>query len=244
MKITDEQTEKDIRKIIKVTYREGTREYEDAFVHIPRWKISLDIIPDQKAKVLELAPSPLSSKIIKEFRPSFDMITSPLTLDVETDSFPYENDYFDGVLCQELIEHLIRDPMHMMSEINRITKKNGWLFLTTPNIASLAAIDRLIRMESPYAWGPYTPNYRDRHNREYTFSEIKVFLENSGYEISTAKSFDIFTRPRLIRTLLRIFLGKTGRGELIFTLSKKTRPVRDRFPESFYNKRGTKGRGM
>ena len=60
--------------------------------------------------------------------------------DAEKDRFPYEDAYFDTVLCCELIEHLPNDPMYMMAEINRILKPGGHLVLTTPNI-TLAARD-------------------------------------------------------------------------------------------------------
>ncbi len=49
-------------------------------------------------------------------------------------------EYFSTVLCCELIEHLLHDPMHLMSEVNRILKPGGHLVLTTPNIAGLRAI--------------------------------------------------------------------------------------------------------
>src|SRR5580658_8582336 len=60
--------------------------------------------------------------------------------DAERDVFPYAAASFDTVLCCELIEHLFNDPMHMMSEINRILKLGGHLLLTTPNIGSLRSV--------------------------------------------------------------------------------------------------------
>ncbi len=64
--------------------------------------------------------------------------------DAERDVFPYADASFDTVLCCELIEHLFADPMHMMSEINRILKPGGHLLLTTPNIGSLRAISAIL----------------------------------------------------------------------------------------------------
>ncbi len=65
--------------------------------------------------------------------------------DAEKDRFPYADEYFDTVLCGELIEHLFEDPMHMMSEINRILKPGGHLVLTTPNIASFRGISAILQ---------------------------------------------------------------------------------------------------
>src|SRR5207344_2765250 len=44
----------------------------------------------------------------------------------EKDRFPYADGYFSTVLCCELIEHLFEDPMHLMSEVNRIVKPEGF----------------------------------------------------------------------------------------------------------------------
>ena len=52
--------------------------------------------------------------------------------------FPYPDAHFATVICGELIEHLFEDPMHLMSEVNRILKPGGHLVLTTPNIARAA----------------------------------------------------------------------------------------------------------
>ena len=57
--------------------------------------------------------------------------------DAEKDIYPYRDEHFSTVLCCELIEHLFEDPMHLMSEVNRIVKPDGHLVLTTPNIAAL-----------------------------------------------------------------------------------------------------------
>jgi glycosyltransferase involved in cell wall biosynthesis len=64
--------------------------------------------------------------------------------DAERDAFPYAAAAFDTVLCCELIEHLFADPMHMMSEINRILKPGGHLLITTPNLGSLRAISAIL----------------------------------------------------------------------------------------------------
>ena len=58
--------------------------------------------------------------------------------DAERDVYPYPGESFDTVLCCELIEHLFADPMHMMSEINRILKPGGHVVITTPNIGLTA----------------------------------------------------------------------------------------------------------
>jgi SAM-dependent methyltransferase len=59
---------------------------------------------------------------------------------IDADEFPFADETFDFILCSELIEHLF-DPDHLLDEIHRVTKSQGLLLLTTPNVA--AWYDRL-----------------------------------------------------------------------------------------------------
>ena len=59
------------------------------------------------------------------------------------------DEYFATVICGELIEHLFEDPMHLMSEINRILKPGGHVVLTTPNICSLRAMAAILQGYHP-----------------------------------------------------------------------------------------------
>ena len=70
--------------------------------------------------------------------------------DVEKDIFPYDDASFDLVLACEIIEHLERDPMHMLREINRVLDHRGTVVLTTPNCASISSIEKaLFGYENP-----------------------------------------------------------------------------------------------
>ncbi|MGZ5486705.1 MAG: class I SAM-dependent methyltransferase [Nitrososphaeraceae archaeon] len=48
---------------------------------------------------------------------------------------PFKNETFDVVFCGEVIEHLA-DTDFLLDEIYRILKKEGYLIITTPNLAS------------------------------------------------------------------------------------------------------------
>ncbi len=109
--------------------------------------------------------------------------------DAEKDRFPYADRYFSTVLCCELVEHLTEDPMHMLSEINRILRPEGHLVLTTPNIGSLRAIAAIL---SGYHPGFFPACIRPRvageepearHNREYTAREVALLFYYAGFEI-------------------------------------------------------------
>ena len=63
---------------------------------------------------------------------------------VEEDLFPYDDDRFDLVIFAEIIEHLLNDPCRVLREIKLVLKTGGTLILTTPNVARLENVARLI----------------------------------------------------------------------------------------------------
>jgi len=164
--------------------------------------------------------------------------------DAEKDRFPYDDGYFSTVLCCELIEHLPSDPMHMMSEINRVLKPDGTLVLTTPNIASTRAVSAILQGFHPMLFPAYIrPNpageTEARHNREYSPREVKDLLENSGFEVTALETGPFRDEPKpehawVEHLLDRYILPKENRGEGIFAVGRKRRGVRDRYPSWLY----------
>src|SRR6266852_1573258 len=62
---------------------------------------------------------------------------------IETEAFPYEDNSFDVVLFCEIIEHLLSDPVHVLTEVRRVLKPGGDLVLTTPNVARLDNVRKI-----------------------------------------------------------------------------------------------------
>ncbi|HSP69709.1 MAG TPA: glycosyltransferase [Bryobacteraceae bacterium] len=165
--------------------------------------------------------------------------------DAEKDRFPYEDGHFSTVLCCELIEHLPSDPMHMMSEINRVLKPGGALVLTTPNIASARAVSAILQGFHPMLFPAYIRPNPDgeteaRHNREYTPREIKDLLENSGFEVAALETGPFRDEPTpghawVEHLLDRYILPQEHRGDGIYAVGRKRRGVRDRYPAWLYS---------
>lgn len=164
--------------------------------------------------------------------------------DAEKDAFPYDGEYFSTVLCCELIEHLFDDPMHLMSEVNRILKPGGHLVLTTPNIAGLRGISAILQGYHPGFFHAYIRPSAEgetaaRHNREYTPREVHKLLENSGFAVVRLETGAFRKEPTaeyawVIHLLERYNLDTGLRGEGIYAVGKKTGPVRDRYPSWLY----------
>jgi ubiquinone/menaquinone biosynthesis C-methylase UbiE len=51
------------------------------------------------------------------------------------EDIPFPENYFDKILCAELLEHVI-DPGRVLKEIHRVLKRGGKLIITVPNLNS------------------------------------------------------------------------------------------------------------
>jgi glycosyltransferase involved in cell wall biosynthesis/SAM-dependent methyltransferase len=162
----------------------------------------------------------------------------------EKDPFPYPDGHFSTVLCCELIEHLTEDPMHLMSEINRIVKPGGHLVLTTPNIGSLRGIAAILEGYHPGIFTAYIRPLADgeveaRHNREYTPKEIERLLTNAGFTVTLIETGPFRQTPRpeegwVLNLLERFELPRELRGDDIYVVGRKTGGIRERFPDWLY----------
>ena len=156
---------------------------------------------------------------------------------VERDPFPYPDNHFRVALCCELIEHLQSDPMHMLWECNRVLEPDGWLLLTTPNIASCRAIEGLLVGCAPYLLAQYNVRETvDQHNREYAPYEIGVALAAAGFTVVELETEDVWSRsnPAILDLLKQVHIGTELRGDNIFALARKTSVPVERYPKELY----------
>jgi len=166
--------------------------------------------------------------------------------DAERDPYPYPNESFDTILCCELIEHLFADPMHMMTEINRVLRPGGHLVLTTPNLGSRRAIAGILHGYHPSFFPAYIKprgtsgeTTDARHNREYVPKEIHLLLLAAGFEIVRLETGEFLDEPHpefawIDHLLSRYQLHQTLRDDGIYALGRKTGPVKERWPAWLY----------
>ena len=111
-------------------------------------------------------------------------------LNVECDPFPFEDGSFDTVVFCEVVEHLLSDPIRALCEINRVLAAGGALVISTPNVARLENVARLVagaNIYDPYSgYGPY-----GRHNREFTRHELVRLLEFCGFDVEHHFTADV-----------------------------------------------------
>jgi len=98
--------------------------------------------------------------------------------DVE-DLFPFEDGFFDVVVCSELLEHLFF-PEKVLKECYRVLKSSGAFILTVPNLYCLR--NRLsILMGKGYNFIEYPRN--QAHIRFFSLHGMNDFLEKTGFKV-------------------------------------------------------------
>jgi len=108
-----------------------------------------------------------------------------------TSKLPYEDNSFDVVLIIEVMEH-IHDHLTLFRECNRVLKKSGIMFFSTPNIISLKSRVRFLFTGFFYTFKPLDHSNNDglQHISSLTidqYSNLSVATGFSSFVISIDK---------------------------------------------------------
>jgi glycosyltransferase involved in cell wall biosynthesis/SAM-dependent methyltransferase len=163
--------------------------------------------------------------------------------DAEKDSYPYPDGYFHTILCCELLEHLHYDPMHMMSEINRILAPGGRIILSTPNITSWRSVQAVLHGYHPGLFAHYIRPAEDgsidpRHAREYAPRELGLLMECAGMVVENIET-GYYTLQNPEMETARAVIAQHGlsaefRGDVLYCRGRKVGPVVNRWPKELY----------
>jgi len=112
--------------------------------------------------------------------------------DIWQNGLPYPDNHFDAVILSEVIEHLNFNPLPVLQEINRILKKDGFLYVTTPNQVNFINRIKIILGRSVRNSISDSVTQLDQtkhticgiHWREYTLEELIQLLEITGFTIT------------------------------------------------------------
>lgn len=150
---------------------------------------------------------------------------------IETDKFPFKDNFFDLVVCTEVLEHLPQSPARTIGEMYRVTKPQGRLLITTPNIArSINRIKMLLGKSVTYPLSQVLENegkgsnLYHRHNREYTLGEVSTLLSHKHWIVDMATYFVSYTpfRRRVHPDSIVLKIGKIA-NYLVMTLMPSLR---------------------
>jgi SAM-dependent methyltransferase len=161
-----------------------------------------------------------------ETQEQYDFAYAPVN--AERDVFPFADQTYELVLCCELLEHLLINPSHMLYEIHRVLKPNGYLVLTTPNVLRWQNVFSLLKGSNIY--DRYHGNgIYGRHNREYSQREVVDLLRANAFEVERADTRNVYGSESLNRVGLF-----PNRRDNIFILARAVEMPRKAFPEHLY----------
>ncbi len=156
---------------------------------------------------------------------------------IELSEFPMQEE-FDVVLFCEVIEHLTMDPLLALSRIKSTLKPDGYLILSTPNVARLENIARMLsgaNIYDPYSgYGPY-----GRHNREYNRHELVQLLDHAGFEVEEIFTSDVHLNGAghffsLRQVVPLVWFRRHDLGQYLFVRARNSRPLNPRKPGWLY----------
>ncbi len=258
-----EDSYKDISDNIK-TVLESHVDINDDYhkVHKRRFARTLQVLMEQKPKgrLLELGCSTVIPLSLSDLAPDLEVyvtdfdLSKPIkhklkissntkikeidaySVDVEKTPLPAPDNYFDYVLCCEVLEHMEVDPMFMLSELNRVLKDDGFIILTTPNVVSSHGLTKMLLGIEPYFYMQYhIPGNYHRHNYEYSVHTLVALLKAAGFEGSVWTE-DTFEEPitSTVEKLKNQGYKITHTGDNIFCVANKKSFVVDRYPRCIY----------
>lgn len=158
-------------------------------------------------------------------------------IDFDSNFFPCGDEFYDLIICLEVIEHVGRDPVLFMSELNRLLIQEGLLLISTPNICATNRVKQMLEGWHPYFFCAFNKNLtNDRHHLEYSPQLLRQLIESSGFDEVSLETLDVYAEGDIatIEILLNNGYPTEYRGDTIFSVSKKVSEVRKRFPDMLY----------
>lgn len=167
----------------------------------------------------------------------YSVKTKAYQIDFGKSCFPCGDNYYDLVICLEVLEHIERDPILFMSEINRILVDDGLILISTPNICSINRLKQILTGWHPHFFCAFNRNLsNDRHHLEYSPPLIRQLIDASGFDEVYFSTFDAYADadPDIIKLLVERDFPTSLRGDTIISVSQKVSQVRVRFPDMLY----------
>jgi 2-polyprenyl-3-methyl-5-hydroxy-6-metoxy-1,4-benzoquinol methylase len=133
------------------------------------------------------------------------------------EKLPFNKEYFDLIICDELIEHVPKAEI-LLDEIKRIIKKDGILIISTPNRNRISAIfkklvpQKLLNKLSSNPMNSINPLLQKHHDRihyhehEFSLGElIKLLRRKKFITLNMIKTTMILFPPKLYDKLVSNF---------------------------------------
>ncbi len=146
-------------------------------------------------KVLDLpAGNGKLSEVLRE--DGFEVVSADINCEKEDYTYvnmekrlPFGNNEFDIVICPEGIEHVI-NPQELIKEFSRITKSDGYVIITTPNIQNCFSRFQFFSTgyfyqfhPSPTRHNPFGKEIDRGHVSPLSYLQLRYLFEEYGLQI-------------------------------------------------------------
>ncbi len=124
-----------------------------------------------------------------------------VSINLETEAFPYEDNYFDLIVVNQVLEH-VKEFFWIASEMNRVLKPGGLLIVGVPNLASWH--NRLLLL---FGRQPTSIRVLGPHVRGYTKeSLVRTMVEYGGFSLKASAGGNFYPFPAgLVKILSKLF---------------------------------------
>ncbi|MGB0887513.1 MAG: class I SAM-dependent methyltransferase [Vicingaceae bacterium] len=135
---------------------------------------------------------------------------------------PYQNEYFDIVVCNNLWEH-VPDPLQMLRAMKRVLKPNGLLIVSTPSRYRFSNLIKALGGQKIEFMSTY-------HVTEYTIGQVKEQLKWEGFTTEKvysppipASNFIFTIIKSIMRMVLKLLNSHHVLESTVFYAAKKSK---------------------
>jgi len=231
-------------------FQDGVREHgvENAAFH--KWRYCSLVREPLKGIVIDVGnDKPFLSFYMHALHPdadiktiSFEIPQSPYDLyavDIESEKFPFTAESADVVLFAEVLEHLWRDPSHAIYEINRVLRRDGVMYLTTPNPCELHAITCILWQANPNQRSQIFRTLESGHVHLWSSPDLRLLIEGNGFAIDEMTSFDPYRYTQkhddIVKFVTSISPYPDLMGECLLVRARKIQSIdRPAYPKEIF----------
>lgn len=143
---------------------------------------------------------------------------SVASLDIEKDKLPYENNFFDIIVANQILEH-VKEFFWINSEINRVLKPGGLYIIGVPNLASFH--NRLLLL---FGQQPTSIRTLGPHVRGYTKKDlVEAMTKYGGFRLLSSAGGNFYPfPPTLAKFLSKLFPSAAVSLFLVFEKTKES----------------------
>lgn len=203
--------------------------------------------------------APPDGKIVRREANGRTYTFPSLLCNIELQRWPFADESFDPVVCTEVLEHMVFDPMFAVNEMCRVLKTGGRALVTVPNAASDTCLTFLVNDRQPGYLRQYFSDalqsgrrdintvYNLGHFHEYTAPELVALTKANGFGIEYLGGISPYPPPldsfrlRLLKKLVHALFPRSQRvrDDILVAILKKEsftplEQVRDRYPQPLY----------